>query len=140
VRFALQSLNPSAQSLWFQAAACVGGGVDRTTALESVTRTAADILHLGKRIGSLEKGKDGNVVLLSGDPLAVTSVVEYVVIDGDVVYDRSKDVRVRQLVEGIEQANAAPTQSEDEVDPHSGKKEGADASKGDKKDSKDSKD
>lgn len=134
IRFALQSLNPS-QSLWFQAGACVAGGVDRKTALESVTRTAADVLRLGKRVGSLEKGKDGNVVLLNGDPLAVTSVAQYVVIDGDVVYDRSKDVRVRHLVEGIEQANAAPAsvEGDDEVDPHSGKKKSD-------KDSKDKKD
>lgn len=108
IRYALQSQNPSAQSLWFQAAQCVAYGIDRTQALESVTKTPAEILRLGKRVGTLEAGKDGNVVLLSGDPLSVTSVVQFVVLDGKVVYDRSKDVRMKHLMTGAEQNNAAP--------------------------------
>jgi imidazolonepropionase-like amidohydrolase len=108
VRFALQSLNTTAQSLWYQAALCVGYGIDRQTALDAVTKTSADILHLGKRLGSLEVGKDGNVLLLSGDPLSVTTTVNYVVLQGQVVYDRSKDVRTKHLIEGVEQQNAAP--------------------------------
>jgi imidazolonepropionase-like amidohydrolase len=108
VRFALQSLNTTAQSLWYQAALCVGYGIDRQTALDAVTKTSADILHLGKRVGSLEVGKDGNVLLLSGDPLSVTTTVNYVVLEGKLVYDRSKDVRTKHLIEGVEQPNAAP--------------------------------
>lgn len=123
VRFALQSLNSTSQALWFQASQCVGYGIDRKTALDSVTKTPAEILRVGKQVGTLEKGKDGNVVLLSGDPLSVASTVRYVVIDGNLVYDRSKDGRARHLLEGIEQANAGPTNSDEEpVDPHSGKK------------------
>jgi imidazolonepropionase-like amidohydrolase len=139
VRFALQSLNPTAQSLWYQAATCVGYGIDRKHALDAVTRTSAEILHLGDRVGSLEPGRDGDVILLSGDPLSITSTVQYVVIEGDLVYDRTKDTRARQLLEGIEQANAAAaTNSEDDgADPHSGKKadkkpNGSDKSGGDK--------
>ena len=71
VRFALQSLNPQAQSLWYQAAVSVGHGIERKDALDAVTRTPADILHLGDRVGSLEPGKDGNVLLLSGDRLGL---------------------------------------------------------------------
>lgn len=108
IRFALQSLTPSAQSLWFQAAQCVAFGIDRREALEAVTKTPAEILHLGKRVGTLEPGKDGNVVLYTGDPLSVTSVVQYVVLDGQLVYDRSKDVRMKHLIQGLEQSNTAP--------------------------------
>lgn len=122
IRFALQSQNPTAQSLWYQAATCVGYGIDRKLALDSVTRTAADILHLGDRVGSLEPGRDGNVILLNGDPLSVTSTVQYVVIEGNLVYDRSKDARARQLLEGIEQANAAAQTPAEDIEPHSGKK------------------
>ncbi len=138
VRFALQSLNSTTQSLWYQAATCVGYGIDRKQALDAVTRTAADILHLGDRVGSLENGKDGNVVLLSGDPLSVTAKVQYVVIEGNLVYDRSKDARARQLLEGVEQPNAA-LQSPDDgpVDPHSGKKLDADKKSETKSDKKD---
>ena len=98
-----------------------------------MTRIPAEILRLGKRVGTLEAGKDGNVALFSGDPLAVTSTVQYVVLDGNVVYDRSKDTRARHLLEGAEQNNAAPTTSgeEKDVDPHSGKKAGDDVKKKD---------
>jgi hypothetical protein len=133
VRFALQSINPSAQSLWFQAATCVGYGIPREEALAAATKVPAEILRLGDRLGSLEAGKDGNVLLLSGDPLAVTTTVQYVVLDGNLVYDRSKDVRVQQIIEGVEQPNAAPTSTgEDEVDPHSGEKKDKGATGGKK--------
>ncbi len=133
VRFALQSLNSTTQSLWYQAATCVGYGIDRKQALDSVTRTAADILHLGDRVGSLEAGKDGNVILLNGDPLSVTSTVQYVVIEGNLVYDRSKDARARQLLEGVEQPNAeAQVPGDEPIDPHSGKKLDADKKDGSK--------
>jgi len=100
VRFALSSENPSSQSLWYQAALCVGQGLPRAKALAAVTIVPAEILGLGKRVGSLEVGKDGNVLLLSGDPLAVTSWVERVVIEGRPVYDRSTDIRIQHLLEG----------------------------------------
>jgi imidazolonepropionase-like amidohydrolase len=117
VRFALQSLNSQAQSLWYQAALCVGYGIDRKEALDAVTRTPADILHLGDRVGSLEPGKDGNVLLLSGDPLSATTTVQYVVLDGNLVYDRSKDVRVKHLIEGVEQDNSGPVGADAEAKP-----------------------
>jgi imidazolonepropionase-like amidohydrolase len=132
VRYVLQSLNPSAQSLWFQVATCVGYGIPREEAIAAATKVPAEMLRLGDRLGTLEKGKDGNVLLLSGDPLAVTTTVQYVVLDGNLVYDRTTDKRVQQLLEGVEQPNSAPVNSEEEeeVDPHSGQK----------KDSKDAKD
>jgi len=111
VRFALQSMGNSSQGLWMQAATCVAWGLDRQKALDAVTKVPADLLKLGKRVGSLEKGKDGNVVLLSGDPLKVTSTIQYVVLEGNLVYDRSKDTRLKFLREGIEQPNTAPTSS-----------------------------
>lgn len=124
VRFALQSLNSTAQSLWFQAATCVGYGIPREEAIAAATKVPAEILRLGDRLGSIEKGKDGNILLLSGDPLAVTTSVQFVVLDGNVVYDRSKDVRVRQILEGVEQPNASSVDADDpaEIDPHTGQK------------------
>jgi imidazolonepropionase-like amidohydrolase len=124
IRFALQSLNPAAQSLWFQAATCVGYGIPRDEAMAAATRIPAEMLRLGDRLGTLEPGKDGNVVLYDGDPLSVRSTVQYVVLDGNLVYDRSKDTRVRQLLEGVEQPNAAPADGgeDEDVDPHSGEK------------------
>ncbi len=133
IRFALQSLNPQGQSLWYQAAVCVGYGIDRKEALDAVTRTPADILHLGDRVGSLEPGKDGNVLLLSGDPLSATTTVQYVVLDGNLVYDRSKDVRVKHILEGIEQENAGPGGADAQAKPKDDDEKEVPADKGEKK-------
>jgi hypothetical protein len=114
VKFALESANQSSESLWFQAAMCVGYGMSREDALASVTTSAAAILGLEDRVGSLAVGHDGNVVLFSGDPLSVTSFVEYVVLGGDLVYERAKDVRAKHLLEGLEPPNTAPASAEGE--------------------------
>ena len=105
VRFALAA--PADQGLWYQAAMAVGHGLTRDEALDAVTTTAAEILGLGKRVGKLAEGADGNVVLFSGDPLSVTSFVEYVVLEGELVYDRSKDVRMTHLMTGEQPAGTA---------------------------------
>lgn len=105
VRFALSSANPTSESLWFQAAQCVGYGMTRAEAVAAITTLPAEFLGLGKQLGTLEVGKLGTVVLYSGDPLSVTSSVERVVIEGKDVYDRSKDVRVKHLLAGKSPAN-----------------------------------
>jgi imidazolonepropionase-like amidohydrolase len=101
VRFALSASNSTSESLWYQAALATGLGLTREQALAAVTTVPAEILGLGKRVGSLEPGKDGNVLLFSGDPLSVSSWVERVILEGVEVYDRSKDVRMKHLLEGV---------------------------------------
>jgi len=108
VRFALSSMNATTQSLWYQAATAVSLGLERAQALAAVTTVPAEILGVGKRVGSLEVGKDANVVLFSGDPLSVNSFVERVVLEGEAVYDRKQDVRWRQLLEGKTPTGTAP--------------------------------
>lgn len=108
IRFALRSMGTSSQSLWYQAALCVGHGMSREQAIAAVTTSPAEILGLAGRVGSIEKGKDGNVVIFSGDPLSVTSKVEYVVIEGNQAYDRTTDVRMRHLETGAQPENTAP--------------------------------
>ncbi len=56
-----------------QATLAVKEGLDRTTALESLTINPARIMGLDDRVGSLAKGKDADVVVWSGDPLDVMS-------------------------------------------------------------------
>lgn len=85
--------------LWYQAATAVRNGLSRSEALRAVTLAPAEILGLGNRIGSLEKGKDGNVVVLTGDPLDAQSWVDLVLIEGRVVYDRSKDEKLKRVME-----------------------------------------
>ena len=57
-------------------------------ALEAITINPARILKLDKRIGSLEVGKDADIVVMSGHPLDWRTVVERVYINGKIVYDK----------------------------------------------------
>ena len=57
--------------LVYQAALSVKEGLDRETALRAITLHPARVLGLDDRIGSLEVGKDADLVLWSGDPLDV---------------------------------------------------------------------
>ncbi len=76
--------------LW-QAAVAVRNGVSPEAALAALTTVPARMLGLEKRLGALEKGKDGNLLLLSGDPLDALSWTEKLILEGRVVYDRAAD-------------------------------------------------
>jgi imidazolonepropionase-like amidohydrolase len=128
VTFALSSLNQSTQSLWFQAATCVANGMEREAALAAVTTVPAKLLALDTMVGSLEQGKLGNVLLYSGDPLSMTSFVEYTVLRGELVYDRSTDVRAQHLIDGVVPDNTAALGGDEDPghDPHGDEEPGGD--------------
>lgn len=88
----------------YQAARCVREGIPRSVAIKAITLTPAKLLGLEKRLGSIEPGKDANLVVFSGDPLDFQSVVERVFINGIPAYDRTKDVRLQRLLsEGLDE-------------------------------------
>jgi imidazolonepropionase-like amidohydrolase len=76
------------------AAITVRGGLDEQTALKAVTIYPAQALHLDDRIGSLEKGKDADFVVLSGPPFSVYTRVLETYIDGRRVF-RLDDAKER---------------------------------------------
>ncbi len=82
---------------WWQMATAVRHGVDRQAALESMTIVPARILGLESEIGSVEEGKIANLQILTGDPLAATTWVEQVLLEGAVVYERSKDPKLKHM-------------------------------------------
>jgi Amidohydrolase family len=61
-------------------------GFDRQAALEGLTLEPAKVLGLEERLGSLEVGKDANLVLWDGDPLAPTSHILAVILEGRLVF------------------------------------------------------
>lgn len=63
-------------------------GVSFDDALRAVTLTPAEMIGLGDEIGSIEVGKRADLVLWSGPPLAATSRIVSVLVDGNVVVDR----------------------------------------------------
>jgi imidazolonepropionase-like amidohydrolase len=85
--------------LWYQAATSVKNGLSRAEAIRAVTLAPAEILGLGSRIGSIEKGKDANLVVLTGDPLDAQAWVDTVLIEGRVVYERAKDEKLKRVME-----------------------------------------
>ncbi len=86
-----------AGQLWYQAAEAVKWGLSQEDALKAITLWPAQQLGLAKRIGSIEKGKDADLVLLSGEPFKVRTFVERVWIDGKSTYRRDKDQWLNRL-------------------------------------------
>ena len=72
------------------------GDVPREEALRMLTLYPARQLRLEDRVGSLEEGKDGDLVLLTGDPFDTSSRVETTVVDGRVYFDRQRDEETRR--------------------------------------------
>lgn len=68
------------------AAMAVRSGLPRQTALEAITRRAAEIVGVAERVGSLAPGKDADLVVLSGDPIEIGSHVREVYVEGRRVF------------------------------------------------------
>lgn len=88
VKVAIQTDEMSAvRYLRINAALAVQQGMDEDEALKAITINPAEIIGVADRIGSLEKGKDADLVVLSGHPFDYTSVPEMVLIDGEKVFE-----------------------------------------------------
>ncbi|HEY0976164.1 MAG TPA: amidohydrolase family protein [Flavobacteriales bacterium] len=74
------------------------GGVPAEEAWKMVTLNPAKALHLDARMGSLEKGKDADLVLWSADPLSIDAKVEMTFVDGVRYYDAAETAQQEALV------------------------------------------
>ena len=63
----------------------VKAGMDPFLALQAITINPARHIGVDDRVGSLEPGKDADIVLTNGDPLVSDTVVRYVIVDGNVL-------------------------------------------------------
>ncbi|MEQ1632315.1 MAG: amidohydrolase family protein, partial [Planctomycetota bacterium] len=73
------------------AAFAVRGGMSSSQALRTLTLDAAKILGVDHRIGSLEAGKDADILILDGDPLHYRTFVEVAIVNGRVVYELTNE-------------------------------------------------
>lgn len=73
------------QYLTLCAGLAVKAGMDPFKALQAITINPARHIGIEDRVGSLEAGKDADVVLTSGDPMVSDTVVKYVIVDGKTV-------------------------------------------------------
>jgi imidazolonepropionase-like amidohydrolase len=108
VKYALEAQTGALATryLWFQAAEAVSYGVPRAEALRAITLTPAELIGVGDRVGSIDVGKDANLLLITGDPLDSKTWVDTVLIEGKTVYERKNDIRLRKLLTGKESADA----------------------------------
>jgi imidazolonepropionase-like amidohydrolase len=96
VRVALSSFDTQrAHTLRQEAGNAIAYGMDRDAALRAVTLDPARIWGIAATTGSLEVGKDADVVVWSGDPFELTTGAEHVFIKGREV---SKDTRQTELL------------------------------------------
>jgi imidazolonepropionase-like amidohydrolase len=86
----------NARNLRQEAGNAIANGLDRDAALRAVTLEPARVWGVADRLGSLEAGKDADVVIWSGDPFELTTRAEHVFIAGREV---SGDTRQKQLFE-----------------------------------------
>ena len=90
VKVSIQTDEMSAvQYLTINAALAVREGMDEEAALRGITINAAEIIGVADRVGSLEPGKDADLVVFSGHPFDYRTVAELVIVDGQVAYKRS---------------------------------------------------
>ena len=68
-------------------AVLVKSGLNREIAKKAITIHPAEMMGIDYRLGSLEAGKDANLLVLSGDPLDVGTKIEKVMIEGKIVYE-----------------------------------------------------
>lgn len=75
------------QFLPTSAASAVREGLDPEAALRAITITPAKVLGIADRVGSLEAGKDADIVVYNGKPFNLMSRIEFVMMDGEIVND-----------------------------------------------------
>lgn len=76
---------PKTRVVLYEAALAAANGMEREAALRALTIEAAKILGIDDQVGSLEEGKDADLVLYDGDPFEYTTHIEKVIIDGELV-------------------------------------------------------
>jgi imidazolonepropionase-like amidohydrolase len=82
---------PSA-ALRLEACVLVRGGLAADLALRAATAVPAAILGIDGRVGTIEPGKDGDLVVLDGDPLDARSRVTRVIVEGRLAVSREADL------------------------------------------------
>ena len=85
VEFAIASR--SARSTLFAAAIAAGRGLSEEDALRAITLSAANILGVGDRVGSIVPGKDADIVVLNGSPSSAMTSVIATWVDGVIAYE-----------------------------------------------------
>lgn len=74
------------------------GGMSEEDAFKMVTLNPAKALHVENRVGSIQAGKDADLVIWSANPLSVYAVAEKTIVDGIIYFDRDHDLLLRKYI------------------------------------------
>ncbi|MGD9909050.1 MAG: amidohydrolase [Candidatus Izemoplasmatales bacterium] len=90
VRFAIMTDHPviPLENTLTQVGLFVREGLDELSAFKAVTIEAAKLNHIDHLVGSIEVGKDADIVIWSGHPLHYLTKTEKVIINGEVVHSK----------------------------------------------------
>src|SRR6056297_478132 len=87
VKVALMSDHPviPTKNATVYAALAIKEGLDEKEALKAITINPAQILGVDDRVGSIEEGKDADLIIFKGHPLDISSDIQRVIVNGEVV-------------------------------------------------------
>ncbi len=85
---------PKTRVIRYEAAMAMVNGLGRDRALRAITLDAARLLGVSDRFGSLEAGKEADLVLYDGDPFENTTHVTHTILAGRIAYDRADALRM----------------------------------------------
>lgn len=88
IQSGFESYVPKTRIILFEAGIATANQLPEEEALKAITLYPAQILGIDDRLGSLEAGKDADIVLFDGDPLEYLTHVTVVFVSGKVVYSR----------------------------------------------------
>ena len=96
------------RNLKYDAGVAVAYGLTWDDALRAVTLNPAEMLGVANRVGSLQPGRDANIVVWSGDPFEFTTRVEHVLIRGREVVGPSRQDELMQRYKAFPPAYRRP--------------------------------
>ena len=89
------------RNLPYAAGYAVAFGLPYDEAIRAITLSPAEMFGVGDKLGSLDVGKIGNVVVANGDPLDVRTSVKQVFIDGIAIPMTSRQTELRDEYESL---------------------------------------
>jgi len=112
VRFAIGAFDTSnVRNLPYQAACAAANGLPPEEALRAITLSAAEILGVADRYGSLAPGKSATLIVTDGDPLEIPTQVEAMWIDGARVDLASRHTQLfEKYTERLERRSSGPSE------------------------------
>lgn len=88
VKVALSTNSGSGRTVLLEGVVAKGHGLPEAAALKAVTLDAAEILGVSERLGSIEPGKDADIVIWKDHPLSTWGESRIVIVNGQIVFER----------------------------------------------------